>query len=53
MQNGFNLVEFDFSFLIDFDATRTSKVKAIDKFPRQVFDLISKLDGDIRRIETH
>jgi len=35
MQNGFNLVEFEFDFLIEFNEAKASgSMTEIDKFPR-------------------
>ena len=52
MQNGFNLLEFEYDFLVDF-STSDRTLYALDKFPRQIYELLRKTDGDIRRIETH
>ena len=51
MKQGFTLLEFDYDFRIDFSEAN-AKITNIDKFPRQLFDLMRKTDGDVRRIET-
>ena len=51
MKKGFTLLEFEYDFKIDFSEAN-AKITNIDKFPRQLFDLMRKTDGDVRRIET-
>ena len=50
MPNRFNLLEFEYTFDIPMPETGQSAT-VVDKFPRQVLDLMRKTSGDVRRIE--
>ena len=53
MLNGFNLIDFEFTYEVDFSDLKSESLTSLDKFPRQVYNLMRSMEGDIRRIETN
>ena len=51
MLNGFNLVDFEFTFEVDY--RDDGELVTLDRFPRQVYNMMRSMEGDLRRIETN
>ena len=49
MPNRYNLLQFEYSFTIPLESDNIT----VDKFPRQVLDLINKTGSDVKRIEAN
>ena len=53
MPNGFSLLQFEYDFQIPLVNNAAEDLLVVDKFPRQILDLVRKTGKEVKRIEAH